>query len=87
MSPRTWLWPVQTVIVTRDRISAQSTQKRWPSCRSSIHAEHASSQHFAMVGARIEGITAVGRATAELLDMNNDERVEMRAELQDCGEM
>ena len=49
--------------------------------------EHLWNEHFAMVGARIEGITAVGRATAELLDMNNDERVEMRAELQDCGEM
>jgi hypothetical protein len=49
--------------------------------------EHAWNEHFAMVGAQIEGITAVGRATVELLDMNNDERVEMRAELQDCGEM
>jgi hypothetical protein len=49
--------------------------------------EHAWNEHFAMVGAQIEGITAVGRATVELLDMNNDERVEMRAELQDFGEM
>jgi hypothetical protein len=49
--------------------------------------EHAWNDHFAMVGVRIEGITRVGRATVELLDMNNDERVEMRAELQDFGEM
>ena len=49
--------------------------------------EHAWNEHFTTQGGRIQGVTAVGRATVELLDMNNDERVEMRAELQDTGEM
>ena len=49
--------------------------------------EHTWNEHFTMEGARIQGISAAGRATVELLDMNNDERVAMRAELQDAGEM
>ena len=48
---------------------------------------HSWDEHFTMQGPRIRGLTATGRATVELLDMNNDERVEMRGELQDAGEI
>ena len=37
--------------------------------------------HFAMDGPRIAGFTPTGRATAWLLEMNAEERVELRAEL------
>ena len=33
------------------------------------------------------GITSIGQGTAELLGMNNDERIEMRAVLQGLGDM
>ena len=42
-------------------------------------------EHFAMVGAEIVGLTDIGRATAQLLDMNEDERIAMRRELQAEG--
>jgi hypothetical protein len=35
-------------------------------------------EHFAMDGARIVGITGIGRATAALLRFNNPDRVELR---------
>ena len=38
-----------------------------------------------MVGAEIVGITEIGRATVRLLDMNEDERVIVRAQLQAEG--
>lgn len=37
--------------------------------------------HFALVGASVEGLTPQGRATVDLLQMNEAERVEMRAEI------
>jgi 5-methylcytosine-specific restriction endonuclease McrA len=37
--------------------------------------------HFVMQGSRIEGITAIGRATAHVLAMNDARRLELRAEL------
>lgn len=43
--------------------------------------------HFEIKGARIVGLTDVGAATMRLLQMNDDERVEMRAELLAAGEM
>ena len=46
---------------------------------------HVWADHFAMVGAEIVGLTEIGRATVRLLDMNEDERVVMRAELQGEG--
>jgi 5-methylcytosine-specific restriction endonuclease McrA len=42
--------------------------------------------HFRLADARIEGRTTVGRATAWLLQMNSDERVELRAALQVFGD-
>jgi HNH endonuclease len=38
-------------------------------------------EHFLVRGVRIEGITAVGRATTRLLEMNDARRLELRAEL------
>jgi hypothetical protein len=46
---------------------------------------HVWDEHFAMVGPEIVGLTEIGRATVRLLDMNEDERVVMRAELQAEG--
>jgi hypothetical protein len=42
-------------------------------------------EHFARSAARIEGATAVGRATAVVLRLNAPERIEMRIELQKAG--
>jgi hypothetical protein len=42
--------------------------------------------HFEWLDARIVGRTAVGRATVRLLRMNNEERLDMRMELQARGE-
>jgi hypothetical protein len=40
---------------------------------------------FVLVGAEIVGITEIGRATVQLLEMNEAERVAIRAELQAEG--
>jgi hypothetical protein len=37
--------------------------------------------HFVFQGARIEGATAVGRATVQLLGMNDARRVELRSQI------
>lgn len=42
---------------------------------------HAWSEHFAVVEAMIIGLTAEGRTTVELMDMNNEERVRLRGVL------
>jgi hypothetical protein len=39
---------------------------------------HSWSEHFAVVEATIIGLTPEGRTTAELMDMNNEERVRLR---------
>lgn len=44
-------------------------------------------EHFALHGARIVGLTAVGRATVHVLDMNAPERIELREELMANGEL
>ncbi|MBL8293150.1 MAG: HNH endonuclease [Bryobacterales bacterium] len=41
--------------------------------------------HFRLVASRIAGTSAVGRATTQLLDMNDTRRVELRAELIGAG--
>lgn len=41
--------------------------------------------HFAARGIRVEGITPVGRATVELLAMNDARRLEMRSEIATRG--
>src|SRR6185436_1562432 len=46
---------------------------------------HEWDEHFEMVGAEIVGLSEIGRATVRLLDMNEDDRVVMRAELQTEG--
>ena len=43
--------------------------------------------HFEYRGALLVGLTPVGKATVRLLQMNVEERVEMREELQAAGEM
>jgi len=43
--------------------------------------EHSWEEHFEIRGAEIIGLTPIGRATVALLHMNEDERIEMRAEL------
>jgi hypothetical protein len=42
-------------------------------------------EHFAMVGLEIVGLTPIGQATVSLLDMNDDERIVVRAELKAEG--
>jgi len=44
-------------------------------------------EHFALVGSVIVGRTPVGRATAVLLIMNEESRLEMRFELRRNGEL
>jgi hypothetical protein len=46
---------------------------------------HRWEEHFARVGAKIVGLSDIGRATVRLLDMNEGERVAIRAELQAEG--
>ena len=48
---------------------------------------HSWDEHFAWQGARIVGRTPSGRATVHLLGMNEEERMEMRAELQTRGQL
>ncbi|MEE8585677.1 MAG: HNH endonuclease signature motif containing protein [Acidobacteriota bacterium] len=43
-------------------------------------------EHFALRGLRIVGLTAVGRATVRLLQMNSEERMEIRQRLQSLGD-
>jgi len=43
---------------------------------------HRWEEHFALVGAEIVGVSEIGRATVQLLDMNEPERIIVRAELQ-----
>ena len=43
--------------------------------------------HFEYSGAILEGRSPVGQATIRLLQINTVERVEMRAELLNCGDM
>jgi len=45
------------------------------------------SEHFALVGVEIVGLTPVGRATVRLLRMNDAEYVELRRELRVRGEL
>ncbi len=44
-------------------------------------------EHFAFRGARIMGLTPVGRATVQVLDMNARERVKIREDLQDSDDL
>lgn len=44
-------------------------------------------EHFHWQGTHIRGITAVGRATVQLLAVNDARRLELRAELRIRGEM
>jgi hypothetical protein len=46
---------------------------------------HIWSDHFSLVGSKIVGISEIGRATAQLLDMNEDERVAIREQLLEEG--
>jgi hypothetical protein len=46
---------------------------------------HRWGDHFALVGAEIVGISDFGRATVQLLDMNEEERVAVRSQLQAEG--
>jgi hypothetical protein len=46
---------------------------------------HIWSEHFSLVGSEIVGISEVGRATVQLLDMNEDERVAIREQLLEEG--
>lgn len=48
---------------------------------------HAWDQHFTVRGAEIIGVTPIGRATVALLQVNEEERREMRAELLARGEL
>ena len=44
-------------------------------------------EHFAANGPRIAGRTVIGRTTAWLLQMNSEERVELRTVLLELGEL
>ena len=43
-------------------------------------------EHFIVEGERIIGITAIGRATVQLLAMNDTRRLELRAQILSSGE-
>jgi hypothetical protein len=43
------------------------------------------SEHFVFAGARIEGISATGRATVQVLTMNDARRLEVRREVLKYG--
>jgi hypothetical protein len=43
-------------------------------------------RHFSLVDVRLVGLTEVGRATVSLLNMNDPDRVQLRAELAALGE-
>jgi hypothetical protein len=45
------------------------------------------SDHFAFAGLRINGISAVGRATVQVLNMNDARRLDVRAEIRKHGEL
>ena len=44
-------------------------------------------EHFALDGLQIVGITSIGRATVELLNMNEEERIQVREALMQRGEL
>jgi hypothetical protein len=44
-------------------------------------------EHFTFEGIRIEGVSAVGRATVQVLAMNDARRLEIRLEAQKQGDM
>ncbi len=44
-------------------------------------------EHFKFAGPRIVGLSAIGRATVSVLKMNDERRVELRAELLVRGEL
>ena len=44
-------------------------------------------EHFAMQGPQVVGLTPTGRATVRLLNMNEEQHMEMRAELLARGEL
>lgn len=46
---------------------------------------HIWSDHFSLIGSEIVGISEVGRATVQLLDMNEEERVVIREQLLEEG--
>jgi len=48
---------------------------------------HSWANHFAFDGVAIVGLTPIGRATVRLLNMNDEERIEMRTELDARGEL
>jgi hypothetical protein len=45
------------------------------------------SDHFTMEGARIHGVSAIGRATVQVLNMNDARRLELRTEVLKHGEL
>ena len=44
-------------------------------------------EHFEFDGNKIVGLTPLGRGTVELLNVNADDRLEVRAALEDRGEL
>jgi hypothetical protein len=44
-------------------------------------------EHFVLEGERVVGLTAVGRATIQLLAMNDARRLELRAQILNSGEL
>jgi hypothetical protein len=44
-------------------------------------------EHFALAGVRIGGLTGIGRATVQVLAMNDARRLELRTELLAAGEL
>jgi hypothetical protein len=44
-------------------------------------------EHFALMGVRIEGLSGIGRATVQVLAMNDARRLELRTELLASGEL
>ncbi len=72
---------------TRDRIFRRSTPQTDRVVPLFNPRLHSWDDHFAMQGPRVEGRTEIGRATVPLLNMNESERLDMRAELLARGDL
>jgi len=82
----TWRWRAAFATSTRDRTSPVLILKADSLCPYFIHAETFWTEHFTWQGTVVVGRTATGRATMQLLSMNDWQRVEVRDNLQSLGE-
>lgn len=80
LNPRILLGPATSAIATKEQILARLIRRQAavPLFNPRKDNWH---EHFGWQGVRIGGLTPTGRATALLLQMNAERRLERRAEL------